>query len=128
MASGWQRALIVIGGLFIGMWLYVALFDLPADMDTDNDFSYVAWLMWGLVGIVIAGAIYGTRIATGYLRVTLYAVIGIAVGMLLMAFILQDLEEGVATFITGVGGGLIVSALPLVLQEERELAAQARHQ
>lgn len=123
MASGSQVSSVVFGGLFIGIWLYIALFDLPAEMDTDNDFSYGQWMMWGLIGLVIAGAIYGTRVATGPVRVTLYAVIGVACGMLLTAFILQDLEEGVATFVTGVGGGLIVSALPTVLKEQNELAA-----
>ena len=127
MASGSQISSVVFGGLFLGVWLYIALFDLPADMDTDNDFSYAAWLVWGLIGLVLAGAIYGTRIATGAVRVILYTVIGIVCGMLLTAFILQDLEEGVATFVTGVGGGLIASALPTVLREQNEIAA-ARYQ
>jgi hypothetical protein len=127
MASGSQVSSVVFGGLFIGIWLYIGLFDLPSEMDSNGDFSYGAWLTWGLVGLVLAGAIYGTRIATGPVRVTLYAVIGIAVGMLITAFVLQDLEEGLATIVTLVGGGLIVSALPTVLKEQNEIAA-ARYQ
>lgn len=127
MASGSQVSSVVFGGLFIGIWLYIALFGVPTEMDRDGDFSDGAWVTWGVIGLVIAGAIYGTRVATGAARVTLYAVIGIAVGMLITAFVLQDLEEGIATFVTGVGGGLIVSALPTVLKEQNEIAA-ARYQ
>ena len=123
MASGSQVSSVVFGGLFIGIWLYIALFDLPSEVDSDGDFSYGAWLTWGLIGLVLAGAIYGTRIATGGVRVALYATIGIAVGMLITAFVLQDLEEGLATIVTLVGGGLIVSALPTVLKEQNEIAA-----
>lgn len=123
MASGSQVSSVVFGGLFIGIWLYIGLFDLPNEMDANGDFSYGAWLTWGLVGLVLAGAIYGTRIATGGVRVALYATIGIAVGMLITAFVLQDLEEGLATIVTLVGGGLIVSALPTVLKEQNEIAA-----
>lgn len=127
MASGSQVSSVVFGGLFIGVWLYISLFDLPAEMDRNNDFSYGAWFTWGVIGLVIAGAIYGTRIATGAVRVTLYAVIGIAVGMLVTAFVLQDLQEGLATIVTLVGGGLIASVLPTVLKEQNEVAA-ARYQ
>lgn len=127
MASGSQISSVVFGGLFIGVWLYIALFDLPADMDTDNDFSYGMWLIWGLIGLVLAGAIYGTRVASGGVRVALYAIIGIATGMLITAFILRDLEEGIATLVTLVGGGLIASVLPTVLKEQNEIAA-ARYQ
>lgn len=127
MASGSQISSVVFGGLFIGVWLYIALFDLPADMDTDNDFSYGMWLVWGLIGLVLAGAIYGTRVASGGVRVALYAIIGIATGMLITAFILRDLEEGIATLVTLVGGGLIASVLPTVLKEQNEIAA-ARYQ
>jgi len=76
-----------------------------------------------LIGLVLAGAIYGTRIANGTVRAVLFAVIGIVCGMLLTAFILKELEEGVATFVTGVGGGLIASALPTVVKEQNEFLA-----
>jgi hypothetical protein len=126
MASGSQVSSVVFGGLFIGVWLYIALFSVPNSMDRDGDFSDGAWMMWGLIGLLIAGALYGTRVASGGLRVALYAVIGVAVGMLITAFILEELEEGIATLVTGVGGGLIVTALPLVLKEQNELAMQSR--
>lgn len=126
MANGSQVSSVVFGGLFIGVWLYIALFDLPASMDTNGSFSYGAWLVWGLVGLLLAAAIYGTRVATGGVRVALYAVIGITLGMLITAFLLQDLEEGIATLITLVGGGLIVSVLPIVMAEQNEIARQAR--
>lgn len=126
MASGSQVGSIVFGGLFIGIWLYIGLFGVPADMDEDGTFSPGAWMLWGLVGVVLAGAIYGTRIASGGLRVALYATIGVATGMLVTAFLLNDLEEGIATLVTLVGGGLIVSALPTALREQDEQARQAR--
>lgn len=122
MASGSQVGSIVFGGLFIGIWLYIALFGL----DFEENFSDGAWVLWGLVGIALAAAIYGTRIATGALRVSLFAVIGIVTGMLITAFLLQELEEGIATLITLVGGGLIASALPTALREQNEIARQAR--
>lgn len=128
MANGSQISSVVFGGIFIGVWLYIALFDLPASMDTNGSFSYGAWLIWGLIGLLLAGAIYGTRVAVGGVRVALYAIIGVTLGMLITAFILQDLEEGIATLITLVGGGLIVSVLPVVLQEQNEIARQARSQ
>lgn len=122
MASGSQVGSIVFGGLFIGIWLYIALFGL----NFEDNFSDGAWVLWGIVGIALAAAIYGTRIATGALRVTLFAVIGIVTGMLITAFLLQELEEGIATLITLVGGGLIASALPTALREQNEIARQAR--
>lgn len=122
MASGSQVGSIVFGGLFIGIWLYIALFGL----DFEDNFSDAAWVLWGIVGIALAAAIYGTRIATGALRVSLFAVIGIVTGMLITAFLLQELEEGIATLITLVGGGLIASALPTALREQNEIARQAR--
>lgn len=127
MANGSQVSSVVFGGLFIGVWLYIALFDLPASMDTNNSFSYGAWLIWGFVGLLLAGALYGTRVASGGVRVALYAVIGITLGMLITAFFFQDLEEGIATLVTLVGGGLIASVLPIVLREQNELARQARN-
>ena len=126
MASGSQVGSIVFGGLFIGIWLYIALFGVPAEMDEGGDFSVAKWLVWGLVGLALAGAIYGTRVASGGVRVALFVAIGIAIGLLVTAFLFNDLQEGIATLVTLVGGGLIVSALPVALREQQELARQAR--
>lgn len=123
MASGSQVGTIVFGGLFIGIWLYIALFGLPNDF---GSFSDPAWVLWGVVGLGLAAAIYGTRIATGGVRVALFAFIGIVTGMLITAFFLQELEEGIATLVTLVGGGLIASALPTALREQNEFVRQAR--
>lgn len=116
--SGSQVGSIVFGGLFIGVWLYIALFGVPFDAS----FEAGMWVLWGVVGLALAGAIYGTRVAKGGLRVTLFAVVGIATGMLLTAFLLRGLEEGIATIVTLVGGGLIVSALPAELARQSEMA------
>lgn len=116
--SGSQVGSIVFGGLFIGVWLYIALFGVPFDAS----FEAGMWVLWGVVGLALAGAIYGTRVAKGGLRVTLFAVVGIATGMLLTAFLLRGLEEGIATIVTLVGGGLIVSALPAELARQGEMA------
>lgn len=118
MASGSQVGSIVFGGLFLGVWLYIALFGVPFD----GSFEPGMWVLWGVVGMALAGAIYGTRVAKGGLRVTLFAVVGVATGMLLTAFLLRGLEEGIATIVTLVGGGLIVSALPAELQRQGEYA------
>lgn len=118
MATGSQVGSIVFGGLFIGIWLYIALFGVPFD----STFHVGAWVLWGFVGLALAGAIYGTRVTSGAFRVALFAAVGIATGMLLTAFLLQGLQEGIATIVTLVGGGLIVSALP---HELRRQAADA---
>jgi hypothetical protein len=119
MPSGSQVGSIVFGGLFIGVWLYVALFGVPFD----SDFEAGMWVLWGVVGLALAGAIYGTRVAKGGLRVALYAVVGVAAGMLLTAFLLRGLQEGIATIVTLVGGGLIATALPAELRRQDEMAA-----
>lgn len=120
MASGSQVGSIIFGGLFLGVWLYVALWGVPYE----TSFNSGEWVIWGMVGLALAAAIYGTRIAKGGLRVGLFVVVGIAIGMLVTAFLLQGLEEGVATIVTLVGGGLIVSALPAELNRPDDLASQ----
>jgi hypothetical protein len=116
MASGQQWGSMIFGGLFIGVWLYVALWGVP----WDGAFHAGEWFIWGIVGLALAGAIYGTRIARGSLRIALFVIVGVAIGMLVTAFLLQGLEEGVATIVTLVGGGLIVSAIPAALAEDNE--------
>ena len=107
--SGSQVASYIFGGLFIGIWLYLLLFGVPAD---DGYLKSSAWGFWGFIGLILAGSIYGAQVASGAVRIALYVAIGITLAMLLMSLILREVEEGWATALTFVGAGLIVSALP----------------
>jgi hypothetical protein len=118
MATGQQSGSIIFGGFFIGVWLYLCLFRTPLSDDIDLG----AWWLLGFVGLALAGAIYGTRIASGNLRIALFVAIGIAIAFLTTAFILEQLNEGVAALITFVGAALIVTALPV---PERDADATA---
>jgi hypothetical protein len=109
MATGQQSGSIIFGGFFVGVWLYLSLFRTPLSDDIDLG----AWVLLGFVGLALAGAIYGTRVATGTLRIVLFVAIGIAIAFLTTAFILEQLNEGIAALITFVGAALIVSALPI---------------
>ncbi|HUR25465.1 MAG TPA: hypothetical protein VM327_05570 [Candidatus Thermoplasmatota archaeon] len=109
MANSQQSGSIVFGGFFIGVWLYLCLFRTPLSGDIDLG----AWWLLGFVGLALAGAIYGTRIANGGLRIALFVTIGIAIAFLATAFIIEQLHEGIAALITFVGAALIVTALPV---------------
>ncbi|MEA3136610.1 MAG: hypothetical protein QOC71_891 [Thermoplasmata archaeon] len=109
MATGQQSGSVIFGGFFIGVWLYLCLFRTPLS----NDIDLGAWVLLGFVGLALAGAIYGTRVTTGTLKLVLYVAIGIAIAFLTTAFILEQLNEGVAALITFVGAALIVTALPV---------------
>jgi hypothetical protein len=109
MANSQQAGSIIFGGFFLGVWLYLCLFRTPLSDNIDLG----SWVLLGFVGLALAGAIYGTRIATGTTRLVLYVVLGIAIAFLTTAFVLQQLNEGVAALITFVGAALIVTALPV---------------
>lgn len=109
MGNGQQAGSIVFGGFFLGLWLYLLLFrtDLTRGLDLGQ------WALFGVVGLALAGGIYGTRVASGTARIVLYVALGVAIAFLTAAFVLQQLGEGVAALITFVGAALIVSALPV---------------
>jgi uncharacterized membrane protein YcfT len=109
MASGQQTGSVIFGGFFIGVWLYFCLFRTPLSPDIELG----SWVLLGFVGLALAGAIYGTRVTSGTLRLVLFVAIGIAIAFLSTAFILEQLNEGIAALITFVGAGLIVTALPV---------------
>lgn len=107
--SGSQVGSYIFGGLFIGAWLYVLLFDLPGE-----SINLGRWGFWGLMGIVLAASIYASRLTEGSVRIALFVGIGIALAMVLMALLMREIEEGWATLLTFLGAGLIVSAMPRV--------------
>ena len=108
MASTQQAGSIVFGGFFLGVWLYLCLFRTPL---TDN-LDLGQWVLFGVVGLALAGGMYGTRVATGTARVVLYVILGVAIAFLTAAFVLNTLEEGIAALVTFVGAALVVTALP----------------
>jgi hypothetical protein len=120
MATGSQYGSFVFGGLFIGVWLYIAMFRTSVSLDINVG----QWVLLGLVGLALAAALYGTRISNGGLRVGLFVLVGVSIGMLGTAFLLGQLKEGMATLITLVGGGLIVTALPAALHPQKAAAPQ----
>lgn len=121
MATGQQSGSVIFGGFFIGVWLYLCLFTTPLS----NDIDLGAWVLLGFVGLALAGAIYGTRVTSGTLKLVLFVAIGIAIAFLTTAFILEQLNEGVAALITFVGAALIVTALPV--PDRGQMASPSRN-
>jgi hypothetical protein len=105
-----QTGSLVFGGLFIGVWAYVALFITEVDSGP--------WSFWGLVGLLIAGGIYGARVSHDALRIALLVGLGVAVGCIVAASLWQEIAEALAALLTFLGGALIVSALPVPAHSE----------
>jgi hypothetical protein len=118
MANGQQAGSIIFGGFFLGLWLYLLLFRTPLTRDLDLG----QWALFGIVGLALAGGMYGTRVASGTTRTVLYVVLGVAIAFLTAAFVLNTLAEGVASLITFVGAALIVTTLPLPQQAQAQQA------
>ena len=97
----------VLGGVFLAVWIYVLLFRLPALV-----VNVGAWTFWGIVGLAIAGGLYGARVASDRARVPIWIGVGIAIGLLAMAALFQQVAEAFAALFTIVGGGLIATASP----------------
>lgn len=102
-----QAGSFILGGLSISVWLYLILFRVPI-LPLDGG----AWTFWGIVGLAIAGGIYGARITGDKVRIAIWIAIGIAAGFLAMAALFQQAKEAFAALFTFVGGGLIATALP----------------
>jgi hypothetical protein len=115
MASGPQYGSIIFGGFFVGVWLYLCLFRTPLS----SDIQIGPWILLGVLGLVLAGGIYASRITQGNAKVAIFVVEGVAIAFLAMAFLLQQLTEGLAALITFVGASLIVTALPVPHHQPR---------
>jgi len=101
----------VFGGLFLGIWLFLALF--PTDLFRETNVNPGLWGFWGVVGLAISGGLYATRVAQVGVRIAIWVTLGIAIGMLAGAALFNQVAASVAALFTVGGGGLIVSALPV---------------
>lgn len=97
----------VVGGLFLGAWLYFLLFAVPS-----VPVNTAPWLWWGLLGLAISAGLLGARLATVRIRMAIYVGLGIATGLLAMAAVFQRLPESMAAILTIAGGAMIVSSIP----------------
>ncbi len=99
-----QTTSVFLGSIILGVWLYLAFFE-PA--------FGTAWGLWGLLGLFMAAAMYGIRLANDNLRITLWVVLGLAIGALITGTIVEGDPMILATLVTLVGGGLIAASMPL---------------
>lgn len=99
----------VLGGLFIGLWLYALIFGVPEW----RTFEVSYWALWGVVGLVITGGVFGGRVANDHARIAIWTATGIAVGLLAGAAIFQRIAEAFAALLTFLGGALVISAIPM---------------
>jgi hypothetical protein len=103
-------AAYITGGIFLGVWAYGILFGFP---DWDS-FSFGRWFFWGFLGFLIAGGLYAARITTEGVRIGIVIFVGICLGMLLFASMLEAEAHIIASFLVSIGAGLIASALPRI--------------
>lgn len=94
----------IIGGGFLGFWLYLAFLPEPQSPN--------GWVLWGMLGIAIAAAFYAGRLANDQVRIGIWIFTGIFLGFLVAAAVSDESPAIIATFITGVGAGLIAAGLP----------------
>lgn len=99
---------MIVGGLFIGLWLYLDFFRVPVFGHID----LVLWNFWGMMGLAVAGGLYASRIANSTARILIWILLGIALGFLTMVLIFNQVGEAFAALFTVAGAGLIVTGLP----------------
>lgn len=100
---------IIFGGLFLGAWIYGLLFAFPEW----EDFSAPSWFFWGFIGLVIAGGLYAARMASPTVLIIILIVVGISIGMLILAAILEEEAHIFATVVAAAGAGLIAAGIPV---------------
>ena len=102
MARRGDAGTLLIGGLLLGAWLAIWVF-------SGND---AKWLLWGAVGLGLAAATYGARVAEPGVRFGLFVAIGVLTGFLVTYLVLQLEAQGLGALLTFIGGGLIAVGLP----------------
>lgn len=100
-----QAGLVVLGSVFLGIWVFGLLFGFGFE-------HTAAWMSWGLVGFVLAGAGYGIRAAEGVLHVVLLAALGVVTTVVVLTALAHESPSVFAAVCTALGGGLVAAALP----------------
>lgn len=100
-----QTGLVILGSIFLGIWIFGILwgfgFENPA-----------GWIVWGFVGLLIAGAGYGVRATEGPVRIALLAGLGILSTVLFLSALASEDPSVFGAVCTALGAGFIAAALP----------------
>lgn len=108
MASNERVSAVLLGGIILGVWVYGLLFEFPQW----DEFNYGRWAVWGLLGLLVAGGIYGARAATDTARLVIISLIGVLITVIVLGATLNGNPYVFATLATLVGGAFITAALP----------------
>jgi hypothetical protein len=117
MAAQINWAALIFGGIFLGAWIYGLTFGF--EQHGWEEFSWGQWLFWGIIGIAIAGGLYAARVTSDWVQIIIIIGAGIAIGMLLLAALLEEEAHIVASVVAGAGALLVVAGIP------RQVAAAA---
>lgn len=109
--NGNQAASVFLGSIILGVWLFLAFFETTLG---------TPWGLWGLLGLLMAAALYGIRLAYEGLRVVLWVVLGLSVGALVAAAFSQAELMILAALVTLTGGGLIAQSIPTPQELEQQ--------
>ncbi len=101
-------AALIFGGIFLGAWIYGILFTYPEP----SPFEIGRWIFWGILGLGIAGGLFAARMANETVRIVIIVLVGVFLGILILAAVLEEDAYIMATFVAGTGAGLIAAALP----------------
>lgn len=94
---------LILGGMFMAAWLYFALF---------VEDTWGAWVGWGVLGIVLAAALFVGRFASEAIQVGTWIALGMSLAFILLAAIAEEESAILATALTFAGGALITAGLP----------------
>lgn len=101
-----QVSAYIMGGAILGVWIYGLLWGFDPAMD------WGAWFGWGVLGLVIAGALYIVVAVEHWVRLGSLIVIGVVMMLVLLGSIFESDPHMSATFVTALGGGMIAATLP----------------
>lgn len=110
MATQINWAALIFGGIFLGAWIYGLTFGF--DQHGWDDFAWGLWAFWGILGIAIAGGLYAARLTSDWVQILIIVGVGIAIGMLILAAMLEEEAHIIASFVAGAGAGLVAAAIP----------------
>ncbi len=105
-----QIGLVIVGSVFLGIWLYGMLFSFNPSNAEPQDVG--RWGGWGLLGMVIAAAGYGTRALEGLTQIISIVVLVMVTTLAVMGALLNANEYILATLCTAIGLSMVLAALP----------------